>query len=326
MAIIPSFLGRRTDPSFDDGGAFGNYAMRMGEVQELIWPSDKRNLNKRVIEYRVMVQHRGGGTGVTKMYDHCVLINPIGSLADYMVWTLRADKSAGRKDSVGTGSKVLLLCINGESNNAVIIGGIRDDQDDAEEKGTKDDPGHHLRFAFNGIGVTVDNDGQLTVTYGGATKADGTTDVDDSKIGTSLFLDKDGGARLGDKDAKNSFFVDHANSKVVISRDTAFELGAHTDFMLLGQSFRQAQQQMNAQLQAQLQTLQQLLITAGTAIATTSTAPTPVPGLPQPTLAPAGAALIAAAQIAAQMGQTIQQFEQAAAQKNSFLSKYNSAD
>lgn len=322
--VLPSFLGIERTPTMWDGHNFDNTSLRIGEVQEIVYPNDPRSRTKRFTEYRVLVQQRSNRTGNSKIYESCLLMSQFGGVADRVSWTLRAATSQD-KTGLGLGSKVLIACVNGETNVAYIIGGTRDQTDDSDVK--VKDLKHHLLAVFNGVELAVDDDGQLTISYNGKTQADGTIDdgVDSNAPGTALVFGKDGSFTVGDKDAKNAFTIDHANSKVVIARDTAFELGAATDYMLLGESFRQSQSQMHAKLLAQLNTLQTLLITAGTALATTATTPV-VPALPQPTLAPAGVALLAAADVAAQMAQAIQGFEQDAAQKNSFVSEHNKAD
>jgi phage baseplate assembly protein gpV len=327
--IIPSSLGIQVTPRHHDGDVFDNTRLRMGEVKEIVYPNDSKSLSKKFVEYSVFVQHRGGGTGLGKMYYHCVLSSSFGGFADQCHYTFRVDASV-KKGELGLGSKVLLLCINGEHSNAVIVGGLRD-QSDKSGFGGKEakDLGHYFHFNFNGVSADIDKDGQFTLVYNGATKIDGTTSVDSSKTGTRFQLDKEGNARLGDKDDKNLLLIDHANSKVVIKRDTAFELGEATDYMLLGQSFRQAQQQMNNQLLALLNTLKGLLTAVGTAMtAAGASMVTPIAGavLAAPQFTAAGTALVGATQTVGQMAQAIQTFEQAAGQKNSFLSQKNKAD
>lgn len=314
---------------YDDGDSQSNVALRIGEIQEIVWPSDKRNLNKKFTEYTVLVQHRVRGIGVTKMYNHCVLSNMFGGLADRAVWTPRVEKTPStsqKNQSIGLGAKVLLACINGESNNAVIIGGMRDasdktDQDDANSK----DLGHYASFIFNGISAFINKDGELRLAYKGKTNIDGkkNDDAKDSQVGTTFSLLKNGNAVLSDKDAKNAITIDHENSKVIIARDKAFELGDATDKMLLGESFRKSQQQMNNKLKQMFSTMKDLLQQAGTQL---NSAVGTAPGAPIPAVTAAGALLVAASVVAGQMGQAIDSFEQDGQQKNSFLSKRNSAD
>jgi hypothetical protein len=238
--IVPSHLSVSSTERYHDGGVFDNTRLRFGEVQEVVYPNDPKSLSKKFVEYSVFVQHRSNnGTALGKMYNHVTLANTFGGLADQCHWTLRADATPSTKqkgaNGLGKGSKVVMLCLNGENNNAVILGGLRD-QADVSGFGGKEakDLGHYFHFNFNGVSADIDKDGQFTLVYGGKTEVDGTTKVDSSKVGTQFQLDKDGNAKLGDKDGKNLFMIDHANSKVVIKRDSAFELGEASDFMLLG--------------------------------------------------------------------------------------------
>jgi hypothetical protein len=328
--IVPSHLSVSSTERYHDGGVFDNTRLRFGEVQEVVYPNDPKSLSKKFVEYSVFVQHRANnGTALGKMYNHVTLANTFGGLADQCHWTLRADATPSTKqkgaNGLGKGSKVVMLCLNGENNNAVILGGLRD-QADVSGFGGKEakDLGHYFHFNFNGVSADVDKDGQFTLAYNGKTEVDGTTKVDSSKVGTTFLLDKDGNAKLGDKDGKNSLLIDHVNGKVIIKHDKALELGDATDFMLLGQSFRQEQQKMNNQLLSMLNTLKGLLTTVAAAMTAAGTSMvTPIGGAvaAAPQFTTAGTALTAATNAVGQMAQAIQNFEQAGGSKNSFLSK-----
>ncbi len=317
--VVPSFLGVEQTPRFYDGNNFDNYRLRIGEVQEVVYPDNKISKTKRFVEYRVLVQQRGNRTGVGKMYESCHLLNPLAGLADRAFFTLRADKSQNRdKSGLGKGSKVLIACVNGETNNAYIIGGTRD-QTDTDEK--LKDLGHVAYFNFNGMSFFVDADGQLVITYNGKTDIDGKTNsnVDAKATGSTIKFGKDGALLMADADAKNGIFVDHANGKVKIPREKGFEIGGATDKMLLGSSYRKAQKQLHTNIQVQFNKLQALLVAAGAAMTSASAVPAAF-GVAPTGFAPAGVALTQAAGVAAQVAQLIQQFEQTAGQTTDFLS------
>lgn len=326
--VLPHFLGVNRTPRHDPGPAFDNISLRLGEVKEIVWPDDPRSRSKRLVEYRVYVEQRVNGTGNGRMYENCLLANPFGGLADRASWTLRAAASDRSKASRTLGSKVLLLCVNGENAAPVIVGGMRDPRDEGDD-GTKSEPTHQLDVTFNGVKITVNGDGEFVLTYGGKTDADGTTQVSEDVAGAFVKLDRDGGVTVSDGTGKNSVRVNHKDGKVQIARDQAFELGEATDHMLLGESYRKAQQELHDKLQAQLQTLQQLVVVASTALNAAGTAmQTPVTGAVAAAtpIAGAGAAFQAVGAAAGNMRQALADFEQAAAQKNSFLSKKNSSD
>lgn len=223
---IPSFMSMG---AVYDGMAFGNMKLRIGEVTAIYYKNDSRNISKKFLEYDVLVQHRSNSTGVTKKYTHVMAMDSFGGQADTAKFTYRPDNAAttpglARKTGPGNGSKVLVLCINGENNNAVIIGGISDSAGPEDE-----DEGHHLHWRFNGIDVAVNNDGELIVEYQGAQKNDGTPEdsVDSKATGTTITISKNGNVEIADavKDgdetvAKNIILLDHEHNKIDITGDS----------------------------------------------------------------------------------------------------------
>lgn len=220
MTVIPSFLDDGSGQRVYDGNAWGNVRLRLGEVQEIVLPSNPRSLSKRFIEYTVLVQHLDNGTITSKMYNYCLLSNIFGGVADMLRYTLRATPGAGTTDSnkqpgPGKGAKVLLLCINGNHHNAVIIGGIRDAlaaKDAGVEIADASDLGHNLYFEFNGVRFVINNDGELKLSVRGKTDADGKTAAD---VGTSISITKDGNVAIVTKD--NTVVVNQADGSVNIS-------------------------------------------------------------------------------------------------------------
>jgi hypothetical protein len=329
--VIHSSLSIQSTEQFSDGGVFDNNSLRLGEIQKIIYPKDDDSRSKVFIEYNVYVQQLENGTGAGVLYTNCLLVNLLAGLADEFHYTLRVPKTPSlaelkEKKGLGFGSKVLILCLDGQRTRAYILGGVRDPRDERDKESK--DLGHHLNFEFNGIGVFINKDGELTLTYKGKTLIDGKVDAKDEQVGTYFRLDEDGNALLSDKDGKNSLLIDHKNKKVIIKRDEAFELGEATDKMLLGESFRNAQKQKNNKLKSYFKTAKNLLQQAGTQLNTAGGA---VAG---PFMAAAaGPSMIAAAQLIIQvstmmeqMGQAIGDFEDSASQKESFLSKRNKAD
>lgn len=222
--VIPHFYGRR--PAADDGDGLNNLRIRIGEVQAVYGPKHDLNISKKRNEYQVFCSHRANGTAVTKMYEHCFLADGFASFADFIRFTLRADPSASQKSpGPGVGAKVLIACINGESTNPVIFAGVPD----AETPVDDEEDGHHFDAVFNGLAISINKDGELTITYGGATNADGTLadGVDEDAPGTTVSITKDGNFTVADKDAKNVVTVDHTNNKIQATT-TEFDVIAKT--------------------------------------------------------------------------------------------------
>jgi hypothetical protein len=229
LITIPSHFGG----SFSDGGVLNNITLRFGEVQAVYFPEDPQNLSKRVVEYSVLVQHRSGSTVVSRMYHNCFAADLFGGISDTLTYTYRADPSAStmtakKRGPVGNGSRVLVLCINGEEHSAVILAGI---QHPSTPKAVKPDSGkpedfHNLHFRFQGIDVAIDHEGQLTLEYQGAMKADGTMadGVDAKSVGTTIKITKDGNFKVADKDDKSLFLLDHVNGKVQFTAENEFDI------------------------------------------------------------------------------------------------------
>lgn len=329
--IIPSFL-----QDGDDDDRFlaldqaGRTELIIGEVKDIIYPSDEASLSKTVIEYNVWAQVRTAGVTEGILFYNCRLASYLGSKADKTTFVLRANPRAGEQRGsqagFGNGSKVLIQCLNGESVYPIIVGGAFD----PEDKSQKDIPEDELfyQWVYNGISIGINNDGEVTVTYGGKTDADGKTDVKDSVKGSYAKFAKNGNVVISDNDGKNSVTVDHENKKVVIKRDEAFELGDATDKMLLGESFRKEHKKLNTKLQSLSTTLQNLSQQAGQAAATAGgKMAVPLTGAVAAAtdVAQVGAFLIAASQIFKQMADAFQAFENAGIKTN-YLSAKNKAD
>lgn len=337
MDVIPSFLDIQGQPTrFGKSSAFGNVELRSGEVQEIFYPDHELNKSKKFIEYRVFVQHMANGVGVGKTYDYCVLLNPLAGLADQASWTLRADKSAERVSKSGAkpgkGSKVLILCINGTQNNPIIIGGLRDDSEKDTNKG------HNFHLNFNGVDVVVNKDGELILTYAGATEIDGTTKADSNVVGTTIRLEKDGSVVASTGDGAQILKVDRTGQQIQLGANEGVNLGetqgSGSDYMVKGTTYRQAETQehqaMIAALNGAAAAATAASVSGGAAITGLATAITAV-GPPQAValaaVAIAGPAFLAAmgavsAQLAA-VAAAIQAFE---ATTDTYLSKKHRND
>lgn len=229
--IIPSiYQTRKVGESSDENSQLDNHLLRMGHVQKIIYPEDERSLTRRFIEYDVLVQHVGNGTAVTKLYQNCLMMNSMAGMADKFVWTLRPSPEQSLKDSqdklgVDYGSTVLLLCLNGQESQALIIGGIRNDQD--SDKGTKP-LGTHLEFVFNGVALKINDDGSWSVQYLGKSQPDGTRDpaVAIENVGTEVKVSQDGNFTVQTRNGTQSVVINHAAGTITVTGDKDITLNA----------------------------------------------------------------------------------------------------
>lgn len=310
--ILPSHMKLAKRLRHSDGGSFTDTGLHYGEVQRVIYPQDTNSKTRKYLEYDVLVQYRSKNkSGAGRMYQNCIVANNLFGLADSGYQVLRAENSASKGTDYGLGSKVLVLCLNGETSQPVIIGGMPDPKDESQSHIDKDS-GILLDYRFNGISVIVNKDGEFQLTYTGKTKING--DVDDNvqseQAGHSLSLTKDGNVNVVTK------------QKMIVKPDKGLEVGKATDKMALFETYRKQENICNNTIQQNMATLQNLLTALSAVIATASVTPV-APGAPVAALAPAAPIIVQAAQAAGNISQAITVFEQ---QKDSFLSKNNLND
>lgn len=236
--------------------SYFNPTLRMGVVTAIIYPQDKNSYSKKVVEYTVAVEHSDNSTGISTQRDYlnCFVSNLFGGLADSFTYTLRPAASPDAKE-YAKGSKVLLLCINGYQQFAVIVGGLINQSDTFYQNMSQDDNlGHNLRFVFNGLSAIIDKTGALIVQCSGATKIDGTSEdtVDKALAGTRCELMPNGNFLLTTADDKESILVDRVNEKIIIKSTNGVEIGNATDNMLLGSTYRKAQSTLHKTLKDEL--------------------------------------------------------------------------
>jgi len=267
-SIIPSFLGVIDTSRPESTGMWTNTMLRHGEVTDIIYPDDTRSLSHKFIEYKVRVQHRDGTGYATIEYGNCYVANLFGGIGDKLRFTLRKDS---RFHDLGTGSKVLILCISGETQNAVIIGGIRDSQETVKDQ--KAD-GHNLFFEFNGLQSSINDAGEFTVTRLGKTQSDGTPDssVNQSLVNQILSMTVDGKIKVGyssiqgdkpfitwDENANTILIhgpaqvkLEASSGPIRMSTSNGVLINGATEAFLQGTSFRAAQFVMNNTLKLAL--------------------------------------------------------------------------
>lgn len=227
--VVPSYLGlsdrgdHHTAP-----GHQTSVALRYGEVRKIIYPDDSKSVSKRWVEYHVEIQQKDAGRpGTGVVYANCVQMSLFGTSADLFKYTLREDSQQQNQSdkSVGVGSKVAVLCLNGDVTKGLIVGALRDtgnDEDGSKQQGKdKKEDGHNLFFEFNGAQISINKDGELRVRYRGATKSDGTLDdnANSDAEGSTIIFNKDGGIKAYTKEEKQFLFLDHANKKIDILAD-----------------------------------------------------------------------------------------------------------
>lgn len=303
------------------------YQLLMGEVKNIVYPNDANSRTKLFIEYDVWVQVRSNDISEGQLFYNCVQANALAGLSDKSYYVLRANPKAGEDGEEETsGSKVLILNLNGESYYPIIISGVMDPEDDSQKDVPHDELA--LYWNYNGIKAEINNDGELVVSYNGATKEDGSTEAEDSAVGTYYTFDKDGNFTISDEDGKNSFILNNKDGELQFQREKKFKIGKGDEAFVLGTSFRKEQKAKNAKLQAQLSVLENLMMQIGTALTTAGgKMAVPIAGAVSAAVdvAQAGALAITASKIVKQLNDAIKTFEDNGA-KTDYKSKKDFTD
>lgn len=220
--IVPNFQGvRNTVTARPQTEQFEQWGLRVGQVRDIILPKDERSLSKKFVEYNVEVQHRDSYGRISNvLYPNCFLASTFGGRGDKVRFTHRfAKKTDG--NGVGEGSGVIIGHINGDRQQAVILGGIRDSEDAPDD----DNLGHNYFREFNGVREFIDNDGQFSVTFTGATDYDGKLKdgVDEAASGCYFKFLKNG-----------NFEIVHDNQKLELKHaDKSWNMEAEENIDLL---------------------------------------------------------------------------------------------
>ena len=200
--VLPSsLLTEQTKEQVDFGKKiFGNNTLKMGVVVTVIEPESDDNISKMGTEYHVMAIEQDGRQGInSSIYKNCLPMDSFGGIADFFQFKRRTPKDSKKvQDKASTkdqeGSIVLLLCLDGNAEKAVIIGQM---QNPSRKVNLNEEAGHSGEGEFNGIRYAVDKDGAFTMTFKGATDDDGKPN-DASVAGSQFKIEKDGSVEIND--------------------------------------------------------------------------------------------------------------------------------
>lgn len=300
-------------------GKYGPYSIASAiecVVDKAYYPDDTANVSKRYMEYSVVVlttktviptvRQLVAGGGFANG-DYVVLQETTGTVSN------PNDSTFNRKttdSSKWNGDRVLVDFVGGNQNAPVIIGVL---PHPATNYGGKRADGGQRKITWNKAVATIDKGGNVSI------KTPNTSLTIDEKNKVTTINIGGGAAQL---------IVDGNNKKIQIKSQgqTVCELGAATDAMVLGTTYRNGEAQLNTQLNAQFQTASAQM-TAAAAQLTAASGPLAIPivggTLAAPSVASAGSLLVAAAQALQQAATALNQFE---SQANTYLSPHNKLD
>lgn len=179
---------------------YRNTAMRLGIVVKSYPVSDPNNLSKLTTEYDVLVfeQLEDRGSSIIT-YKNCISAEGMGSIADFFERTLRVRQSSSDQSKMintknQNGAVVLIHCIDGVSEKAIIIGSITH----PDRKSTLLDHTAYLEGEFNGVNIQVNDDGSANFTWKGPTNNDGDA-INADQVPTIVSIEKDGSFQIQNK-------------------------------------------------------------------------------------------------------------------------------
>lgn len=228
-SILPAGLFSQDSDHFSGHDHnYKNFPIKAGIVINVYGPEDKKNLSKSVPEYDVAVieQNENASQNVIT-YQNCPAAELFGGVSDFLEFRYRHQTKADKKGKekhfeLQNGAQVLIACLNGSSEKAVIIGALKHPK---RKSSLSKDAGHSMSGEFNGLGVNIDKNGAFKITFKGATDTDGKQL--DSKVGGSyLSIEKDGSLSFGDGN-KESIRLDKTKKTITINSEK--EIAVNTD-------------------------------------------------------------------------------------------------
>lgn len=219
---------------------FENYTLKAGIVVKSYDVSDNANITKKATEYDVMAFEQDGNKSSTVItYKNCIAMTSFGNVADFFEANLR---KLNHKTSKGTvpspsgqdGAIVLLLCLNGLSDKGIIVGSLPH----PDRKTQLTDTNPHLEGEYNGVHVTVNEDGSTSLSFKGATDNQGNSIANPGT--TEIKIEKDG-----------SYQVDHSTVTFRMDKSGTASLTAKKDVDVTAQGNINFQIQGNANINVQ---------------------------------------------------------------------------
>lgn len=216
--VIPGIYGKKRvgKRPFFDGNLFSNTKLRCGEVMAVIPPTSNGSVSKKYYEYNVLVRQYDSGTVGSRLYRNCILINSLAGGGDHSSWKLRASTKPYTEVGKTDGSRVLILCVEGSNNQAVIVGGLRDERSGGDDE----ELGQCYNFEFNGVNFQVNDDGSWSCKMKG--KTDNLGQPHEERVngfGTVVGVKSDGTFIVKTKDNKQSVTIDNTKGVIVVNSD-----------------------------------------------------------------------------------------------------------
>lgn len=250
--VLPHFLGVESieAPSMFYGNLNDNRLL-IGDIIASYPPDDPNNRSKKFYEYDVLANDtEGGGVDAPTLYHNCIMTCHFGTAADYCRFQPRFAKVVD--SSVTYNTKVVIKCVASDANQALIVGFYRNPY--LYDQGTESiQDGPYYEWQYNGINAQVNSDGELTIKRKGPLDIKGVATDTSDKVGFQAILNKDGGLELKSGDSDQIFQMDHPGKKLFMNATNGIKLGGDSEHLILGNTYRQAEDVLLQQIFIALQ-------------------------------------------------------------------------
>ncbi|HLD91762.1 MAG TPA: hypothetical protein VI911_12245, partial [Patescibacteria group bacterium] len=221
--VLPSSLLEQAGDEFDGfKSTYNNFSLKTGIILKSYDIDDVNNISKNFVEYDVIaIESQGNLATGPVIFKKCPSLEGFGGVANFYEAKLKASSNDKVKYdgeiAKSDGSVVLLLCINGNEDSAMIIGSSKHP---ARKTTLTKEAGQHLEGEYNGVNWQVNKDGELTITFKSPSSIDNqkVKYKDEKAKGTYLKIDKTGSIDINDGATEN-IKIDKTNKTIGIKAD-----------------------------------------------------------------------------------------------------------
>lgn len=181
------------------------------------------------VRYDVLAISQNQDLGTSSVvYKKCRALQSFGGIGDFFEYKLRQpekDVKVVEDPQDQNGSIVLMMCLNGVQDTAVIIGALSHPK---RQTTLTKEAGQHLEGEYNGVNWQINDDGELTVTFKSATDNNGKPENEEA--GGSFFkMDKDGSFELNSGEGSEQIRIDKSEKNISFKSGNNISSEAETD-------------------------------------------------------------------------------------------------
>lgn len=197
---------------------YKNNSLKVGIIVKAYHSNESDNRSKIATEYDVIAIEQNEDKGTTSItYRNCLTASSLGSVADFFEATLRQRKNKKYKGdspriNEQNGTVVLLLCLDGSAEKAMIIGAFPHPDRKTKIKDNKP----YMEGEYNGVNLKIETDGSTSITWKSPTDEDGKL-INDKSTPTTIKIEKDGSYQLEHKTIKQRL---DKNGKASLTADS----------------------------------------------------------------------------------------------------------